>query len=109
MSDTKTAPSKPEPGPKPEFIVIEDHLHYRTKAGDEIVLNLDIPFGGLMDAAETEGSDQAQFMAILDVLGDQTIIDRVRALGSIEALKLIARFFEEFNKLVGASVGESQA
>jgi hypothetical protein len=104
MSTTSTQ----EPGPKPTFQVVETNLHYRTKKGDEIVLDIDIPFGILVDVSSGGQSEQEQFVGVLEALGDKATLDKIKALGSIEAMALIMRFFEEFERLVGASVGESK-
>jgi hypothetical protein len=103
-----SATSTQEPGPKPTFQVVETNLHYRTKKGEEIVLDIDIPFGVLVDVAAGDQNEQQQFVALLEALGDTETLDKVKALGSIEAMALIMRFFEEFERLVGASVGESR-
>jgi hypothetical protein len=100
--------STQEPGPKPTFQVVETNLHYRTKKGEEIVLDVDIPFGILVDVSSGGQSEQEQFVGVLEALGDKETLDKIKALGSIEAMALIMRFFEEFERLVGASVGESK-
>jgi hypothetical protein len=104
MSPTSTQ----EPGPKPTFQVVETNLHYRTKKDEEIILDLDIPFGVLVDVSSGGQSEQEQFIGVLEALGDKATLDKIKALGSIEAMGLIMRFFEEFERLVGASVGESR-
>lgn len=104
-----TTPRKtPEPGSKPKFQVVESKLYYQTNAGDELALDLDLPMGVVLDALKAGVSQEEQFSAMLAKLGDEKTLRRFRDLGSIsEGMPLVVRFFEEYAKAAGASLGES--
>lgn len=106
MTARKTTP---EPGPKPTFLVVEDNLHYQSKRHGELVLNLDFPFKILLDAMDTSEEEPDQFMKMLEALGDTATIRKVKDMGSLEAMRLIRRFFAEFEKQAGAGLGESDS
>jgi hypothetical protein len=97
-----------EPGPKPTFQVVETNLHFQSKKQGELVLDLDFPFDIMIDAAAQTESEGQMFMRILKAFGDEETYERVRKIGSIEGMQLVSRYFEEFQKLAGISVGESQ-
>jgi len=98
--------STQEPGPKPTYLVVETNLHYQSKKQGELVLDLDFPFGILIDATQQSGDDRKVFITILEALGDQATLEKVRLLGAVEGMELIQRFFAEFEKLIGSSAGE---
>jgi hypothetical protein len=94
-------------GPKPQHHVVEDMLHWQTKAGDELVLDLDFPSDILRKVMLTELDDQEQFEAMLEALGDESLRERVNKLGSLEYMRLIKTFFDEFSRAAGVEPGES--
>jgi hypothetical protein len=101
------AQPKHEPGGKPRFLVVENKLHYQLNAGGEMVLNLDLPMGIVLDAIKGATSQEEQFVAMLDALGDRETLEKFRTLGSIsEGMPLVVKFFDEYARLAGASLGE---
>lgn len=101
--------SPPEPGAKPQFLVVEDNLHYQSKRHGEIVLNLDFPFKIMLDAMDKSEEEADQFVTMLEALGDTQTIRKVKDMGSLEAMRLIRRFFAEFEKAAGADSGKSES
>ena len=101
MTARKTTPNPT----KPKFQVVEYNLHYITNAGEELKFNLDIPTGIIFNL---KGDDeQSQFVEMLKAMGDHETLAKFEKLGSLsEGTPLIKRYFAEYEKLAGASVGE---
>jgi len=106
----RTANKRATPGPKPEFQMIGDLLHYQApKAGIEIVVDVDPPFTILEkilddDSLEDEAS---QFKMLLELLDDKTNIEKIRKLRTSEFFALAMRSIDEIQKQMGVSLGES--
>lgn len=101
------AQPKREPGIKPRFLVVENKLHYQMNSGGELVLDLDLPMGIVLDAISGAQTQEQQFVAMLEALGDTATLTKFRQLGSIsEGMPLVIRFFDDYAKLAGASLGE---
>lgn len=92
---------------KPQWQVVEDILYYQSKAGDEITFDLDFPSAVFDKAMNSEGDERSQFFTMLEALGDEQTIAKVRAMGALEQLRVVARFYKEFGDAVGATPGES--
>lgn len=93
---------------KPKFLLVEKNLHYQKDAGGEMVFNVDIPFGILRKATANDADEQDQFLTVLEMMGGDNLIGQLDLMGSIEVMALIARFFEEYEALSEARVGESK-
>lgn len=94
---------------KPKFQVINDVLYYQAKAGDELKIDLDFP-SEILEKTLSDGDDLSerdQFLTMLEMLGDKHVVARVRKMGALEQTRLVAGFFKEFTKAVGADMGES--
>ncbi len=105
MATRKTVTPNPT---KPKFMVVELYnLHYQTNAGQELVLNFDIPTGILLKA-NTNGMDEpAMITAVLDAMGDEKNKALYASLGWFsEGQAVTERYFAEFEKLTGTSAGE---
>lgn len=102
---TKT---KPEPGPKPDFFVVEDHLKCQTPEG-EISLDLRIPIKRLELFMEMDELDQKLIPQYLreQILWpeDRDQIEGMR--DGAKAFAMLMHFAEEVGKRMGASLGES--
>ena len=110
-STTRPASAKTsKAGPKPKiFVTDEDLLHFQKKDGGEIILDLDFPseiLRELMSAGDME--QQEQFEVLLKALGDEKLQAEINELGSLEYMRLVIGFFDEFEKALGITVGESQ-
>lgn len=101
---TKT---KPEPGPKPDFFVVEDHLKCQTPEG-EVSLDLRIPIERLelfMDMDEIEEKRLPKYIRD-EILWPE---DRDKVLGmrdGTKAFAMLMKFADEIGKRMGASLGE---
>lgn len=100
---TNAAKAKPAADTKPEFIIIEDALHFRSKRAGEFVLNLDLTFGAVLDIQDMEDARDpdeepgirevhAIFAAVCD---DEDTVLRARKLTVTELTRLVARFMDE--------------
>lgn len=110
MSTTKTA-SKSPARTAPKFAVIDDVIHYTSKAGDELTIDLDIPAEALrralgVDENGEEREEEDQFEVIADIFGPdfQAAYDRM---GALERRRLLRSFFVEFHKAASMPLGES--
>lgn len=103
-----TPKTKPEPGPKPDFLVVEDHLKCQTSEG-EVSIDLRIPIKRLELFMDMEGMDNKKMPLYLreHILWpeDRDVIEGMRD-GS-KAFSILMRFAEEVGKRMGADLGES--
>ena len=101
------------PGPKPEFHLIGDLLHYNApKSGIEIVIDVDPPFGVLDDIMANDDvadDERAQFRLMMQMLGNEDVLAQVRSLRTSEFFALVNRYIVEVQKNLGVSLGESDS
>lgn len=108
MATTAKPKTKPEPGPKPEFFVVEHLLKCQTDDG-EISLDLRVPIERLellMDMDELEEKAIPKFIRE-EILWPE---DRDKIVGmrdGAKALAMLVRYSEELGTRMGASLGES--
>lgn len=98
------------PGPKPEFHLIGDLLHYQApKAKIEIVVDVDPPFTILETILDDDAlaDEAAQFKMLLTLLNDEENLAKIRQLRTSEFFSLAMRTIEEIQKRMGVSLGES--
>lgn len=104
-TSTKT---KPEPGPKPEFLVVENHLKCQTEEG-EISLDLRIPIERLekfMDMDEIEEKQLPKYLRE-QILWPEDKEKIVNMRDGAKAFGMLMRYAEEVGKRMGADLGES--
>lgn len=106
MASKKAAPKN-----TPTFAVIDDVIHYTSKAGDAVVIDLDIPADALKralspDETGEERDEEEQFDLIAEIFGEgfQAAYDRM---GALERRRLLKTFFVEFHKAASMPLGES--
>lgn len=122
-SPRKTAARKPAPkstvkpskaAEKPAaasqtYTVIDDVLHYTTKAGHELAIDLDFPSDFLKLAMGTDEEDRdedEQFEIMARTYGDN-FQAAYAAMGVIERKRLQTAVFTEFQKAMGLPMGEA--
>lgn len=108
MAPTKAATKTPA-RTAPTFAVIDDVIHYTSKAGDEIEIDLDIPADALkkaMGGKDEDRDEEEQFDVIAGIFGPefQAAYDRM---GALERRRLLRSFFVEFHKAAAMPLGES--
>lgn len=90
---------------KPEFVVIEDNLHYSPDGVKDIVISIDPEWGKVEPILSSADDDAAQgeiFQAILNVLyGEEGAVELIRGLKTSQFFKLAYRFMDEFGKRMG--------
>lgn len=105
-----TAPKRttPEPGPKPDFLIVEDHLKCQTAEG-EISIDLRIPLTRLELFMDMEGIDEKKMPLYLreQILWpeDRKKLEDMR--DGAKAFQILMKFAEKVGERMGASVGES--
>ncbi|MET3349645.1 UNVERIFIED_ORG: hypothetical protein ABID57_001317 [Arthrobacter sp. UYEF1] len=110
IAATKTAAKKPaaEPGPKPEYQVVETNLHCKTLDG-EISLSLLVPYQKIkliMSMDDVEEKDVIDF--VLDELMSTEDADKLKQLrDGTETMKIAMRFMEAVGERLGMSVEKS--
>lgn len=104
-TSTKT---KPEPGPKPEFFVVENHLKCQTEEG-EVSLDLRIPIERLELFMAMDELDQKLIPKYLreEILWPEDKEKIVNMRDGAKAFAMLMRFAEEVGAKMGASLGES--
>ncbi|PPF64538.1 hypothetical protein C5E11_03865 [Clavibacter michiganensis] len=100
----------PEPGPKPDYLVVEDHLKCQTREG-EISIDLRIPLKRLELFMDMDGNvDQAHMPRyLIDKIlwpEDAEKLDNMRD-GS-KALVIVMKVAEQLGDRMGAEMGESK-
>jgi hypothetical protein len=98
-------PTKAQPR-KPSFEVIDDVIHYTSKAGHKLLLDLDFPGDTLKEAMAGEKSEEEQFEIVAKLFGDN-FQDAYNEMGALERTRLLRSFFVEFQKAASMPLGES--
>ncbi len=89
------------------FEVVDDVIHYTTKAGVELEIDLDFPADVIKKAtSDTEADEETQFKAVREWLGDD-FEATFEKMGALERTRFIGTFFREFAKAAELSLGES--
>jgi hypothetical protein len=103
-----TAKKTPEPGPKPDFLVVEDHLKCQTSEG-EISIDLRIPIVRLELFMDMEDIDEKKMPLYLreKILHpeDRDKIEGMR--DGAKAFQILMECMKEIGNRMGASLGES--
>lgn len=103
-----TTKANPEPGPKPDFLVVENHLKCQTDEG-EISLDLRVPIERLekfMDADEIDEKALPRYLRD-EILWPE---DRDKIVGMRDGAKafgILMRYSQELGQRMGAGLGES--
>jgi hypothetical protein len=105
MTTAKTAKT---PGPKPDYLVVENHLKCQTDEG-EISIDLRIPLARLELFMDMEGIEPKDMPRVIreDILNPE---DRDTLLGmrdGVKALAILMQVATEIGNRMGASLGES--
>jgi hypothetical protein len=109
MASTKTTP---EPGPKPDFLVVEDKLKCQTGADGEISLNLLVPLSRIelfMDMGELEIEQKKLPRYLIDNImdpADKAVLEGMK--DGAKAILLAGKFAEALGARMGADMGESK-
>ena len=108
----KKAPAEVTPAPETAtlvYTVTDDILRYTTKAGHDLVIDLDFPADLLnfaMGAESEDRSEDDQFAAIKASFGDNFEV-AYGAMGIIERRRVQRLIFAEFQKAMSMPLGES--
>lgn len=102
------AKKTPEPGPKPDYLVVEDHLKCQTAEG-EISLDLRIPIERLELFMDMESIEEKKIPLYLreSILWpeDRATIEKMR--DGAKAFAILMRYATEIGERMGVSLGES--
>lgn len=96
---------------KPEFVLIEDNLHYSPDGEREVVVSVD-PEWGLVEPVITGAGDETNqgevFRSVLNILyGEEGAAEMIRGLKTSQFFALAYRWMDDFSDRMGAeSVGE---
>jgi hypothetical protein len=103
-----TTKAKPVPGPKPAFLVVEDHLKVQTNEGEKS-FDLRIPFKKLELFMDMEGIEQKLIPRhMLDNIlwpEDKATIEEMR--DGAKAFEILFKIAELIGDRMGANMGES--
>lgn len=110
----KSAPASRNAAEKPpvashSYTVIDDVLHYTTKAGFDLVIDLDFPEDLVkmsMGADDEDRSEEEQFDIIAATYGDN-FQEAYKKMGVLERKRLQTAVFTEFAKAMGITMGEA--
>lgn len=102
---SSTRKANPERPAKPEFVVIEDNLHYSPDGVREIVATID-PEWRLIEPILSSASDDAmQAELVTEILkvvyGDERTAEMMRDLKTSQFFKFVYRWMDEFQKNMG--------
>lgn len=98
MSAKKQAPGT--------FAVVDDIIHYTTKRGIALEIDLDFPADVIQKALKGDGDDDEQFSAVKEWLGDD-FEAAFEQMGALERTRFVRTFFAEWEKAAGLPLGES--
>lgn len=103
---SKTTAAKTPASTAPQYAVIDDVIHYTSKAGDKIEMDLDFPSSALKDAMDGDKTEEDQFKVVAELFGPdfKAAYDRM---GALESRRLLRTFFFEFQKAASMPLGES--
>jgi len=91
----------------PRYVIVEKSLAVKFPTGHIIKISLDVPFEEFEKIVERDGDDSQQFKEILAFLGKDRELEIIKGQGSIAVMSLAQKYFTTWNKVVGASLGES--
>lgn len=103
--------ANPDRPPKPEFVTIEDNLHYSPDGVREIIVSVD-PIWELVEpvisGADDDDNQGAVFKSVLGILyGETGAAEKIRGLKTSQFFTLAYRWMDEFSERMGIeSVGE---
>lgn len=99
------------PGPKPDYLVVEDHLKCQTNEG-EVSLDLRIPLARLelfMEIGEQDIPESRVHRYFIDNIlwpEDKSALDGMR--DGAKALEIVTTFIQLLGERMGADLGESE-
>lgn len=102
------APEKPAAASR-SYTVEDDVLHYTTKAGFDLAVDLDFPpelIKMAMGADDEDREEEQQFEIIAATYGDN-FQEAYAKMGVLERKRLHTAVFFEFQKAMGTTMGES--
>lgn len=88
------------------YSVVDDVLHYTTKAGHELELDFDFPAEVLKQSLEGNRTEDQQFDTVASVFGADAK-KAYEAMGALERTRFVKTFFREWQKAAGLPLGES--
>lgn len=104
---TQKRKSNAERPARPEFIVIEDNLHYSPDGVREIVATIDPEWGLVEPILSGAGDDEMQAELVKKILsvvyGDDATAQLFRGLKTSQFFKFVYRWMDEFTKNMGIS------
>lgn len=94
---------------KPRFLIVESNLHTQLSDGSEVRLRLDPPAKVFRTVMKDQGDqeDLDQLFAMLELLGQTDVVEKLEDLGILELTGIVTRFFNEFQKKLRVEMGES--
>lgn len=107
-----TKPAEEQQTAAQSYYVEDDVLHYTSKAGEELHLDLDFPPELFQRSQEVNGADDAddarkQFDVVREAFGEDFEAAFGR-MGIIERRRLMTAVFDGFQKAMGIPLGESR-
>lgn len=110
----KATPAPAEPVQEPQkasrtYTVIDDVLHYTTKAGFDLAIDLDFSpelIQMSMGTDEEDRDEEEQFRVMAESYGEN-FRDAYSKMGVLERKRLQTAVFTEFAKAMGMTMGES--
>lgn len=114
MATPRKTPEKttPEPGPKPDYLVVENNLKCQTSADGEISLNLLVPLERIelfMDMGDLEIEQKKLPRYLIDNIMDPADKAKLESMkDGAGAIMLAQKFAEYLGQRMGADMGESK-
>lgn len=101
--------AKREPGPKPDFFVVEDHLKCQTQEG-EISLDLRVPLERLERFMELEDMPEKDLPRYIrtEIMWPEDASAVMALRDGTKSLEILMKWAEALGERMGASMGESQ-
>jgi len=99
-----------QPGPKPDFQVVEETLKCQTKLDGEVSLSLVLPFAKVKKMIAIEDVPEAE---VIDFIFDEVMPEEEakKVLGlqdGVDAFRIAMQYTKALGERLGASLGESE-
>ena len=99
-----------EPGPKPDFQVVEDSLKCQTKLDGEVSVSLVLPFVKVKKMIDIEDVPEAEVIDFIlnDIMPEQESKKLLALKDGVDTFRIAMQYTKAIGERLGVSLGESE-